>query len=798
MKHSVILRCTALLFIFYSFSSICISAQNYSISGYITDKSSGETLISATVMDTKSNTGIVSNKYGFYSISLPKGAVSLQYSYMGYQMEAIQLKLTKDTTLNIQLEPNTTLQEITVVGHHSDIGVRGSQMSAIEVPIEQIKNIPSLFGEADVIKALQLLPGVQAGSEGSAGMYVRGGGPDENLIIFDGVPVYNINHMMGMFSVFNADAVKDVTLYKGSFPARFGERLSSVVDISMKDGNNQKLHGNVSVGLISSKINLEGPIHNKKTTFSISFRRTYADILARPFIKIFNHAQNEENYNAGYYFYDFNAKVTHQFNDRNKIFVSLYSGDDGIYFGRTDSFNKQSNTYKLNWKWGNFITAMRWNHVINGKLFMNITEAYTRYRFNMKIGEEESNTNPGQTYHYNWEIGYMSSIYDLSTRADFFYTPNTKHDVKFGTAYTYHTFRPGVYALKASSNDNDNEYTYKNDTAFGDTNIYSHEFTAYVEDNFSPIEALKINAGVHFSSYFVQDKAYFSVEPRMSARVLITDRFSLKAGFAKMSQYIHLLSNNSISLPTDLWVPVTKNILPMKSYQYSFGAFYELPDIAQLSIETYYKTMYNLIEYKDGASFLGSSTGWENKVVMGDGKSYGMEFLAQRSFGNTTGWIGYTLAKSTRLFNREGQELNNGREFPAKYDRRHTIKFTVSHKFNKKIDASASWVYMTGNTATLALQYYQSYQNSSSWYYNSQIPYISERNNYRYNPYHRLDLSINFHKQKKHGIRTWNISVYNAYNHNNPFIVLPNDDSKQLIQYSIFPIIPSISYSFKF
>lgn len=791
-----------------------VYSQQFSVSGYITDKNNGETLINASVLDKNSSNGKVSNVYGFYSLRLQNGEVNLQYSYVGYLQKNIRFNLTKDTVINIQLESNTTLQEVTIVGNRNEIGVKGSQMSTIEVPITQIKTIPSLFGETDVLKALQLLPGVQAGSEGSAGLYVRGGGPDENLLIFDGVPVYNVNHAMGLFSVFNPDAVKNVTLYKGSFPARFGERLSSVVDIRMKDGDDKNYHGTVSVGLISSKANVEGPIIKEKTTFNVSFRRTYADLLMQPIIKIIAKQNDVESASAGYYFYDFNTKITHKINDKNKLFLSVYSGDDGIYFGNKYKYNYDSNSEtvddKLDWKWGNFISALRWNSVLNGKLFMNVTSAYTQYRFNMKLNEKlTSKTNTTESSS-EMQLGYKTGINDYSTRLDFDYAPSPKHDLKFGLSHTYHTFRPGVVASQLI--EKDGESTQKMDTTFGDSNIFAHEMVAYTEDNFTIIDALKINLGTHFSSFFVQGKSYFSVEPRLSARYLISDRFSTKIGYATMSQYIHLLSNNNISLPTDLWVPVTKQIEPMKSHQFSAGLFYEIPKLAEFSIEGYYKSMYNLIEYKDGASFLGQSTGWEEKVCMGDGTAYGVELLAQRSYGNTTGWIGYTWSKTNRLFNRAGQELNNGKVFPAKYDRRHSISLTLNHKFNEKIDISGSWVFNTGNTGTLALQYYQSAENPSQGMSKIlyETPHVSSRNNYRYNPYHRMDIGVNFHKKKKHGTRTWNISVYNAYNNNNPFIVMTgttpdgvdshgNTKYKNVLkQYSVFPILPSVSYIYKF
>lgn len=808
-----------ILFLFFLFNFTPAFSQHYTISGYITDSSNGETLINATILDKKNGSGKVSNVYGFYSLQLPKGEVNLQYSYVGYNGKNVQFNLSKDTTINIQLELNSTLQEVVVIGNHNEIGVTGSQMSAIEVPITQIKTIPALFGEADVIKSLQLLPGVQSGTEGTAGMYVRGGGPDENLLIFDGVPVYNVNHAMGLFSVFNPDAVKNVTLYKGSFPARFGERLSSVVDIRMKDGDDKNYHGTVSIGLISSKANVEGPIIKEKTTFNVSLRRTYGDLLIQPFLKIAAKSEGVDGASAGYYFYDFNAKITHKIDEKNRLFLSFYSGDDGIYFGMKDSYDKSSVDDKLNWKWGNLIGALRWNSVLGGKMFMNVTTSYTRYRFDMSISEKYSYQEDNENYSSDMSVGYNSGIYDLATRVDFDYSPTNKHDMKFGLSHTFHTFKPGVFA--ANSLTVEGTQTEKMDTTFGDSKIFSNEIVAYIEDNLSITEALKVNLGIHSSAFWVQGKPYFSAEPRLSGRYLFGDKFSAKIGYASMTQYIHLLSNNNISLPTDLWVPVTKRIEPMKSEQYSAGVFYEVPKIAEFSVEGYYKTMTNLIEYKDGASFLGQSTGWEDKVSMGDGTAYGVEFLAQRSFGNTTGWIGYTWSKTTRLFNREGQELNHGNPFPAKFDRRHDLSITFNHKFNEKIDLSASWVYSTGNTGTLALQYYQNadvseiYHSYSYSSYYAQTPYVSSRNNYRFNSYHRLDLGVNFRKKKKHGTRIWNISVYNAYNNNNPFIILPgtvengttyNEEygyyetnyKTVLKQYSIFPIIPSISYTYQF
>lgn len=821
-----------LILLICTLSILQISAQYYTISGYITDEKSGETLINASIYDINSRKGTVANVYGFYSLTLPKGQIELQYSYVGYATQARKLDLQKDTVINIRFKSSIDLQEITVIGRQRITGVQSAQMSAVEVPISQIKTVPTLFGEADLVKALQLLPGVQSGSEGSTGMYVRGGGPDENLFLLDGIPVYNVNHMAGFFSVFNPDAVKNVTLYKGSFPARFGGRLSSVIDVRMNDGNDKEIHGNVSVGIISSKINIEGPIIKEKTTFNISARRTYSDLLLQPILMFAADEAFDENddgsMSAGYYFYDLNAKINHKFSNNDRLYFSLYMGDDIIY---TDFRNKYSNVYdyedqiryefsnrmNLKWNWGNIVTSVRWNHMINNKLFMNATAAYTRYRFDMGVGTKMKSTT---TYTDSIKkessevfMGYQSGIEDYTFKADYDYAPHPNHDVKFGLNYTYHTFRPGVSVARIDIKESGQ--TLAVDTMIGDKNVYSHETMFYAEDNISIGYALKANLGLHYSFFNVQKETYHSLQPRLGLRLLANDNLSFKAGYAAMSQNVHLLSNSYVSLPTDLWVPVTKRIKPMRSHQYSVGAFYNLNDIVDLSVEGYYKSMHNLIEYKDGATFLGSSTGWEDKVVMGDGWAYGVEFLAQKSIGKTTGWIGYTWAKSERLFNRPGQELNYGKVFPAKYDRRHDVSLVVSHKFSDRFDLSGTWVFSTGNTGTLALQQYAAGTIPDTYNYFSQPNitgeqnYISGRNNFRFNPYHRMDIGMNFHKKKKHGTRTWNISIYNTYNNNNPFLVFPKEDDyynpitnqwvmkKSLVQYSIFPIIPSISYSYK-
>ena len=781
-----------LMFSIVLLSLVCLraGAQRHTISGYMSDAVSGETLIGAAVLDARTSTGAVSNNYGFYTITLQPGKVSLEFACLGYESIRMEFELGRDTVVNVKLSPSVeALEGAKVTASRSETGVRGSQMSAVEIPSVQLKSIPALAGEVDVIKAIQLLPGVQSGTEGSAGLYVRGGGPDENLLLLDGVPLYNVNHMLGFFSVFNADAVKNVTLYKGSFPARFGSRLSSVVDVRMEDGDQHKIHGGASIGLLSAKFNLEGPIVKERTTFDVSARRTYFDVLALPVLKVFSKSVGLGS-TGGYYFYDFNAKVTHRFSDRDKVYLSWYMGDDTVYARIKDETDKIS----LGWNWGNMVGSAHWTHVFGPKLFANTTISYTRYRHRLDVDYSYEDESPdGTSDKEKMGIEYDSLINDLTAATDFEWRPSPSHDVRFGASYTYHRFKPSVTTIYASDID----------TTFGENVLDTHEASVYAEDNWDITRWFKFNLGLRYSLYGVSGRTYQSLEPRVSLRVLACDDLSFKASYSEMSQYIHLLSNSNLSLPTDLWVPVTGNIEPMRSRQVAAGVFYSLNTL-DFSVEGYYKSMDNVLEYKDGASFFGSTKGWEEKVASGIGWAYGVEFLLQKKAGKTTGWIGYTWSKAMRLFDRPGQELNFGRPFPAKYDRRHDLSITVSHAFNRKIDVSATFVYGTGTCGSLATQKIISPEFINSYGVFSgfrEINYLDGRNNYRLPDYHRLDLGVNFNRFFKNGCsRTINVSVYNVYNRQNPFIVYEghSDSHPALMQMSVFPILPSISYAFKF
>lgn len=782
-------------------------SRKFTISGYVTDGTSSETLIGANILESRQQQGTTTNPYGFYSITLPAGETELSFSYLGYTTRQYRLELSKDTLINVLMQDNNQLEEVVIVSDKAEAGITATQMGAQEIPIAQIKNTPSILGEADVMKTIQLMPGVQAGVEGSAGLYVRGGGPDQNLILLDGVPVYNVDHLFGFFSVFTPEAVKKVTLFKSSFPARFGGRLSSVVDVRSNDGDMKKYHGTLSVGLLSSKIQLEGPIIRDKTSFNISARRSYIDLIAKPFMP--------KDDKISYYFYDINAKINHKFSDRSRLFLNFYNGKDSYYFKTTDS---SSSMYKdkMSLNWGNTIATARWNYIFNQKLFSNTTVAYNKYRMDANSTVYTKTNLIESISESNYHSNYHSGICDWSYLIDFDYNPTPAHHIKFGAGYLHHDFRPEVATSKIQEKE---DGITKQDTLYNsisNSTIQAHEVSAYIEDNFDIDSRLRMNVGLHLSMFRVQKRNYFSVQPRVSARYQLTKHTALKASYTKMSQYIHLLSSTPISMPTDLWVPVTSKIKPMQAHQYSLGSYYTGLPGWEFSVEGYYKQMRNVLEYKEGVSFLGSSSGWENKVEMGKGRSMGIEFMAQKTTGKTTGWIAYTLAKSDRKFAIGG--INNGERFPYKYDRRHNLSLVVNHKFSNRIDIGASWIFSTGGTATIAEEVTAIIRPGEDAI--QQKDYIEKRNNYRLPASHRLNIGVNFNKKTKHGVRTWNISLYNAYNAMNPTMIYSNnsggyasyiknqEDGKVYLQYipakrkitklTLLPCVPSVTYTYKF
>ena len=767
--------------------------SQHTLSGYIYDESTGESLISASIYVNQANKGTVSNVYGFYSYTSEEEVkTDLTVSYIGYQDKVISFDFSRDSSINIYLTPSVELTEIEIIAEREVDSPENVQMSQIVVPIAQIKTSPALLGEVDVIKTLQLLPGVQSGAEGFSGLYVRGGSPDQNLIMLDGVPLYNVSHLFGIFSVFNADALKNVRLIKGGFPAEFGGRLSSVVDIRMKEGNLKKIEGEGSIGLISSKLTLQGPLIKDKTSFLVSGRRTYVDLIANPFIK--NSGENVEDFNL--FFHDINAKLQHIINDRHKLYLSGYFGVDRFGIGIDEEDFASTNSLG----WNNTIGSFRWNWKISDKLFSNTSLNYSQYDLNIFSGFTDRDVNSGND-DAAFSAAYVSGIEDITWKTDVDYVLNPQHYIKFGASATRHRYSPGALALDFEAEQ------FQLDTLLGTSDQQSLEYYAYVQDEIS-FGKLKANVGLHFSGFNIESTNYTSLQPRLSLRYLVNDDLSIKASYAQMSQFVNLLTTESLSLPFDLWVPSTERIEPQRSWQVAAGVSQKLGSHLNLSIEGFYKELDNVLSFEEGASFLLRLDGdWQDQVTQGRGETYGLEVLLQKKQGDLTGWIGYTWAKNNRQFD----EINFGRPFPFRYDRRHDLSLVLSYKLNDRISLSGNWSFGTGNAITVPefLVPTEVFPNFNGNFLFNDVPAINEKNNFRLSNFHRLDLGVSFRKKTKWGERTWVIGLYNAYSHSNPFYAFINRTTevdgfgresvrRSLNEVSILPVIPSVSYNFKF
>lgn len=773
------------------------SSEKFTISGYIEDAKTGEQLIGTNIYETKTLAGTTTNVYGFYSLTLPADSISLAFSFIGYQTVVKKMKLNADVTLNITLSSSLELEVVEVVADQLERIEERTQMSAISLPIKQLKNLPALGGEVDVLRTLQLMPGVQSGNEGATGLYVRGGSPDQNLMLLDGVPIYNASHLFGFFSVFNADALNSIELIKGGFPARYGGRLSSVLDIRMKEGNMNEFKAQGSLGLIASKLTLEAPIIKNKMSFIVSGRRTYADLITRPISRKEKKNQGGDGI-TGYHFYDLNAKINYKFSDKDRLYLSFYGGEDKFKDTWESTYSYDNTTVtddeEAKLGWGNKTGALRWNHLFSNKLFANTTLTFSQYKLNVGVEEfrkeEMTGQSPSET---TTNYDYFSKVQDWGGKIDFDYMPNPNHYVKFGVNATHHHFQPGVTAFKETGTDSNI------DTTSNGTSTKGWEYVAYVEDDFKMSKRLKANIGVHASAFSVNKKTYLSLQPRISARLLLSKGWSAKASFVTMTQYLHLLTNSGIGLPTDLWVSPTEKIKPQQSWQGALGIAHTFKEQFEVSVEGYYKKMDNLITYKEGSSFLATSESWENKVAVGKGSSYGAEVFIQKKRGQLTGWIGYTLAWSNRQFD----ELNQGKKYPYKYDRRNDLSIVMMYKVSDRIELSASWVYGTGNAITLPIAEFD--VDDGAAYFPHITPRAvnyGEKNSFRMRAYHRLDLGMNIHKKTKWGEQYFNISVYNAYSRRNPFYITREYSVKQnkevFKEVSLFPILPSVSYNFKF
>lgn len=784
-------------------------AQHFAtLSGFVKEEGSQELLPGVSVYIAGTPYGTVTNSYGFYALRVPVTNDSLQvtFSAVSFISQYFTWVGSTDASRDVALVSATMLEEVNISASRQRRYVSQTpQMSRLEVPIHQVKKIPGFLGEKDVLKVLQLMPGVQKGTEGQAGLYVRGGGPDQNLVILDEAIVYNANHLFGFFSIFNSDALKSVELTKGGFPAQFGGRLSSVLEMNMKEGNKEKLAGEGGIGLISSRLTLEGPIVKGKSSFLISGRRTYVDILAKPLIAREQRGE-EVKVNPGYYFYDLNLKLNYDFDRKNKLYVSGYLGQDKF------SVKEKGGGERMNagLDWGNVTATLRWNHLINSKLFMNTSLIFSNFKFgvdNQLKGEREGGVER------EFSLRYLSKIQDIGIKGDFDYYPHSNHSLRFGYQFTRHQFVPSALVLQGTLIENPIEQSTEPENSL--------EGGIYIQDNWKIGEKTKLNIGLRGSIFTADSLFYIRPEPRIAIAYQLAEQLSVKASYAGMNQYVHLLSNTGLGLPTDLWVPTTNRVKPQQSRQVAFGLAKDLEKPAlTLTLEGYYKHMDDILNYKEGASFLtfqgdgANEVNWENSVTSGKGWSYGAEFLLQRSIGKLSGWIGYTLSWTYWKF----PELNGGRIFFPRYDRRHDLSLVGLYELTPNIQLSAVWVYGTGNALTLPVATYDAILHAPTGgmdyfphpamgnFYRRRATEFGEKNHFRAEPYHRMDISIQFIKKKKRFERTWDISFYNVYNRRNPFFynidsVLEEGSATRknvLKRYSLFPIIPSVSYGFKF
>ncbi|KRP08129.1 MAG: hypothetical protein ABR94_12725, partial [Sphingobacteriales bacterium BACL12 MAG-120802-bin5] len=678
-------------------SAAVYGQKGFTLSGYIKDAQTGEDLIgaSAFVRDS-SGRGAVTNVYGFYSLTLPPGSYTIAFSYVGYESQVVTVDLSADQRMNIQLAQKALLEEVVITAERKDENIQSTDMGTVSLSIEQIKSIPVLFGETDILKTLQLLPGVGGAGEGNSGFYVRGGGPDQNLILLDEAVVYNTGHLFGFFSVFNGDAIKNTTLVKGGMPAQYGGRLSSVVDVQMKDGNNQEFHGEGGIGLIASRLTLEGPIVKDKASFMVSGRRTYIDVLLQPFI---NGTNLEGN---AYYFYDLNTKLNYRFSDKDRLYLSGYFGRDVFNFSSSDG------DFNIEVPWGNTTGTLRWNHLFSDRMFMNTSVIYNDYNFEVKSAFDQ------------FDFKLFSGVRDWNLKSDVDYYLSSNHTLKFGTNYIYHAFTP--YSAQGSSGD----------VAFGTDSLnrkYAHEAAIYVQDEFNVGALWRFNVGIR-GSYFAHtgplnevlyDETtrlpldtvyrgpgdiiadYWGIEPRANARYIIDEKSSLKMGISYTTQYIHLVANSVSTLPTDLWVPSSAVVEPQRGIQYSLGYFRNFKENAwETSIEVYYKDLQNQIEYTDSyVPALGEDI--EQQFTFGKGRSYGAEFFIKKALGKFNGWIGYTLSRTERQFD----DLNTGPNwFPTRFDRTHDLEIVAIYDASERLSFSGTFVYATGQATTIPESFY--------------------------------------------------------------------------------------------
>ncbi|MDG2165053.1 MAG: TonB-dependent receptor [Flavobacteriales bacterium] len=795
------------IFVLFLITQSSFSQELHEISGYVIDFETGTPLVGANVIDSDSGMGVTSNYNGYYSINVNQGSVVLICSFIGYTMDTLFLEIQTDLNRDFELKTNAyNLSEVTLKDDR--LNVESTRTSVISISKEEIKNVPQLLGEMDLIKAIQLLPGIQSGNEGTSGFYVRGGGPDQNLILFDGAPVYNTSHLLGFFSTFNEQAVSSIEIIKGGFPAEYGGRLSSILDITGKAGNMKEWKVNGGLGIISGSLCLEGPIKKDTTSVLLAVRRTWIDQVSKPLLSLVQNSFDFGGIEAAgnYYFYDLNFKLVHKVSQKDQINFSFYSGSDNFSGmvteeeeGVDDDYNwyyNEGTNYGL--LWGNIISSLKWRHLFNDQLFLNTTLFYSQYAFENKIlsNSDWIEEYPSETFYYPslYDYSYQSAIEDLGIKFDFIYDFKPKHQLNFGGSYIKHHFSPSSIDLIT-----DYEGGYTDTTmTFSDAKSPDEAFV-YLEDQYAITDRLTSSLGLHYSMYHESSKLYNSLQPRVSFRYLLNENSSLKLSYATMQQNIHLLTNSSYGLPNDIWVPATRDVPPQYSQQFVAGYNKSFDENAfEGSVEFYYKKMDDLITYAEGSNILGTNfSSWEDRVEMnGLGRSYGLELFLKKNNGKLTGWIGYTLSRSIRQF----ETINLGLEYPYKFDRPHDLSLVSVYKLNEGTTFSLTWVYGSGNTITIPKEQYLLFSNGDAQQYYE----YGEKNSYRMQAYHRLDFGVNFVKQKSWGERIWTVSIYNVYNRHNPFFIYFEDVIDDNVEYieakqiSLFPIIPTVRYGFKF
>ncbi len=769
--------------------------QNITFSGYVRDGFSKEVIVGAKVYFPELQKGVVTNSSGFYSIELQSKdtTVQIQISAIGYKTLIRQTPLKQHLRIDFELAVTTT-SDVEIVYYDPD-QIERPEIGVLSIPVTQLKNIPNLGGEPDVIKAFQLMPGVQGGKEGSSGLYVRGGTPDQNLFLLDGVPLYYVNHIGGFVSTFDPNAINSIKLYKGGFPAQYSGRLSSVIDIRMKDGNVSKHTGELSVGLLTTKINFEGPIGKDSTiSYFLSARRFNIDLFTRPIARLMSNGENT----AGYTFYDINGKIVKRFKDGGKLSLTVYEGRDRIFLGasqRRKTSEGIAYRYNADVKWGNLMGTMTYTRFLLNKVFFTSSLSTTNFKYDNSVRGRYSN--PGEDKLTNSSsISFVSGVNDLIANCQIEILLRDFYTIKSGISTTYHQFTPG----RISSNN------FEQDTLIGADRVRAFENNIYIENHMKIGNFVFLNAGLNFNSFLLTDTTFHSLQPRVLATIHFTKHFNMQLGYSKMNQNLHYLANSGLGLPSDLWLPATKDLVPEISHQYNLGFTYAFRNEKfplNFVVESFYKDMRNLIEFKDGVSLFNPSSIQEKIVKDGKGTVYGVEILVQKMIGRLTGWIGYTWSKNNRQFD----DLNNGNPFPFVYDRRHDFSLVLSYKLNDNILLNATFIYMTGNAVTVAVgdygALYLSYPESSSSnvtnFFNAQS--YQGRNGFRMPAFHKLDIGANFIKRKPRGVRTWFVGVYNVYNQANPFFLFYRANANNQVtlhQLTLFPIIPSFSYSFVF